>query len=490
MNCVLVIDQGTTSSRSILFDQNSRIVFTAQREFTQHFPADGWVEHCPKEIFQTVVGTAREVLHYASANNCTVAAIGITNQRETTIVWDKKTGEPIYNAIVWQDRRTADYCAQLKAAGHEEMIQARTGLLLDPYFSASKVNWILNNVDGARRRAENGELAFGTVDSYLTFKLTGGKSHVTDATNASRTSLFNIREQCWDAELLKLFCVPSVMLPQVLDCAADFGESDANVVGEVIPITGIAGDQQAAAIGQGCFTPGAIKSTYGTGCFVLTNSGEKIIQSKNKLLATVAYRLDGKTTYALEGSIFIAGASVQWLRDELQIIENAKQTESYARALQSNSGVYLVPAFTGLGAPYWDANSRGALFGITRATGRAELARAALESVCYQTSDLLNAMAEDGVKPDSLKIDGGMAANNWLAQFLSDVLNLPVVRAPLLETTALGAARLAGFKAGVYNQLGSEISTKSSDQFKPVMAEKQRIELLAGWKKSVEKVLT
>jgi glycerol kinase len=489
--CVLAIDQGTTSTRSILFDARGKILFTAQREFKQHFPADGWVEHSPEDIISTALETAREALQSADSTGYRVAAIGISNQRETTVVWDRATGEPVYNAIVWQDRRTAEQCAQMKLAGQEKEIRCRTGLLLDPYFSASKVAWILDNVAGARGRAENGELAFGTIDSYLIFRLTNGARHVTDATNASRTSLFNIQSQSWDSELLRIFKVPDSLLPTVLDCTADFGMCDPRVLGRAIPIFGVAGDQQAAAIGQGCFEPGAIKSTYGTGCFVLSNTGDRVIESKNKLLSTVAYRLGGKTTYALEGSIFVAGAAVQWLRDGLKILDSAAETESLASSLDGNSGIYLVPAFTGLGAPHWDPLARGAIFGITRATGRAEFARAALESVCYQTADLLSAMADDGVSPAALKIDGGMAANSWLAQFLADIVDLPVARAPILETTALGAARLAGVKAGVYESLKAEaIEPMGGDSFQPDMSEAHRARLLAGWRESVAKVLS
>ncbi len=489
--CILSIDQGTTSTRSMLFDAHGKILFASQREFKQYFPADGWVEHSPEEIVGTALETAREALHSAESTGHRVAAIGITNQRETTVVWDRRTGEPVYNAIVWQDRRTADLCARMKLDGQEQEIRKRTGLLLDPYFSASKAAWILDSVEGARDRAKNGELAFGTIDSYLIFRLTGGASHVTDATNASRTSLFNIQNQTWDSELLRIFDVPESMLPTVLDCAANFGTCDPAVLGEATPILGVAGDQQAAAIGQGCFEPGSIKSTYGTGCFVLSNSGDSMIESKNKLLSTIAYRLDGKTTYALEGSIFVAGASVQWLRDGLQIVDNATETEALANGLDSNSGVYLVPAFTGLGAPHWDPHARGAIFGITRATGRAEFARAALESVCYQTADLLSAMADDGVNPAMLKIDGGMVANNWMAQFLANIVDLPVVRAPILETTALGAARLAGFEAGVYNSLkATEVEASTGDSFQSDMLDSRRVELLAGWRESVGKVLS
>ncbi len=490
-DCILAIDQGTTSTRSMLFDAAGKAIFTAQREFKQYYPADGWVEHSPEDIFTSVLATTREALEYAKTQGYRVAAMGITNQRETTVVWERCSGQPIYNAIVWQDRRTSDTCARMRADGQEAGVRSKTGLLLDPYFSASKVTWILDNVEGARNRAEKGELLFGTIDSYLIYRLSNGAHHVTDATNASRTNLFNIVDQTWDNELLRLFNVPAVMLPSVLDCAATFGSSDPAILGETIPILGVAGDQQAAAIGQGCFQVGDIKSTYGTGCFALSNTGEHIIESKNRLLTTVAYRLEGKVHYALEGSIFVAGASVQWLRDELQVIADATETEALASGLEGNQGVYLVPAFTGMGAPYWDPQARGAIFGITRATGRAEFARAALESVCYQTTDLLAAMAEDGVKPVSLKIDGGMVANNWLAQFLSNMVDLPVVRAPILETTALGVARLAGFKTGVYDRLYRPVAEGGAhDVFQPDMAAGLRDKLLGEWHDSVKKVLS
>ncbi|MEM7207308.1 MAG: glycerol kinase GlpK [Pseudomonadota bacterium] len=489
--CVLAIDQGTTSSRSMLFDEGGNPIASAQREFKQHYPAAGWVEHSPHDIVNTVVETAREMLAHADENGYRVAAIGVTNQRETTIVWDRKTGEPIYNAIVWQDRRTADRCAQLRDSGAQSDVVERTGLLVDPYFSASKISWILDNVSGARARAKRGELAFGTVDSYLIYHLTGGAKRVTDATNASRTSVFNITRQTWDDELLRLFDVPGLLLPDVLDCIDDFGMASSKVLGEAIPIFGVAGDQQAAAIGQGCFEVGDVKSTYGTGCFVLSNTGTKKLTSKNKMLSTIAYRLSGKTTYALEGSIFIAGAGVQWLRDELQLVERASETEALARGLENNGGVYLVPAFTGLGAPHWDPDARGAIFGLTRGSGKAHIARATLESVCYQTNDLLDAMQDDGVPMRSLKIDGGMVANNWLAQFLTDIVNLPITRAKVAETTALGAARLAGYKAGVYDTIAApESNVEASNRFDPAMHADLRRDLLAGWQNAVERTLT
>lgn len=486
-SCIMSIDQGTTSSRAIVFSQTGEIIAVAQQEFEQHYPADGWVEHDPEDIWESTITTAKAVFESAEAKGYQVAAIGITNQRETTVVWDRVTGKPIYNAIVWQDRRTADVCRALVDGGHEQSVQQKTGLLLDPYFSGSKVAWILDNVDGARARAEAGELAFGTIDSFLIWRLTDGKCHLTDATNASRTSLFNIQDQTWDEELLALFQVPASLLPEVKDCAADFGHADESLFGRPVPITGVAGDQQAATIGQGCFSPGTIKSTYGTGCFVLMNTGSEMQVSKNRLLSTVAYRLDGKTTYALEGSIFVAGAAVQWLRDGIKIVEKASETEAIAAGLEDNGGVYLVPAFTGLGAPHWDPEARASIFGMTRATGRAELVRATLESVCYQTSDLFRAVAEDGLEPAQLRVDGGMVANDWLVQFLSDILDLSVDRPQVMETTALGAAYLAGLQVGLYQSL-DDISEnwRREARFEPNMKTAERERLLGRWQKAVE----
>lgn len=453
-NYILAIDQGTTSSRAILFDRTGNIEAVSQYEFTQYFPNDGWVEHDPEEIWDTVFRAVQDVLETAGADGKTIACIGITNQRETTIVWDRKTGKPIYNAIVWQDRRTAPTCRALTADGCLEAVQKRTGLLLDPYFSATKIAWILDNVEGARDKALAGELAFGTVDSFLIWRLTGGKVHATDATNASRTSIFNIELQEWDDDLLRTFRVPRQVLPEVRDSSDDFGMTDPDLFdGLQIPITGVAGDQQAAAIGQCCFSVGDIKSTYGTGCFVILNTGDELVRSSSQLLTTVAYRLNGKTTYALEGSIFVAGAAVQWLRDGIEVVESAAETEEMALSVDDSHGVYLVPAFTGLGAPYWDPDARGAILGLTRGTTRAELARATLESVVYQTYDLFTAMADDGVKPLSLKVDGGMVANAWMAQYLSDILKLTVERPKVMETTALGAAYLAGLAVGLYGSL-------------------------------------
>ena len=488
---ILSIDQGTTSSRAMLFDENGRASFTAQREFGQHFPKDGWVEHNAEEIWVTTLDVVREALQKAQADAREIAAIGITNQRETTVVWDRASGEPIYHAIVWQDRRTADYCDSLRARDLEPMVTAKTGLLLDPYFSGTKVNWILDNVDGARERAGQGELAFGTIDCFLIWRLTGGKVHATDATNASRTLLFNIHEQCWDRELLDMLAIPDSLLPEVRDCADDYGITSEKLLGEKIPIAGVAGDQQAALIGQACFEPGMIKSTYGTGCFMVLNTGEQALASNNKLLTTVAYRLDGKTTYALEGSIFVAGAAVQWLRDGIGIIDSAHETEALAESLQSNKGVYLVPAFTGLGAPHWDPDARGAIFGITRDTGTAELVRATLESVCYQTFDLLEAKRRDGLEPTRLRVDGGMVQNNWLCGFLADILDIVVERPLETETTALGAAYLAGLKVGLFASLGDIAARWQAErEFDPEMDIHQRNLLLADWHEAVIKVKT
>lgn len=488
---ILSLDQGTTSSRAILFDQNGRSIFSSQLEFTQYFPNDGWVEHDPEEIWETTLSVVLDTINYAKENGLEIVAIGITNQRETAILWERATGKPIYNAIVWQDRRTANYCESLRNQGAESSVSHKTGLLIDPYFSGTKVNWILDNVEGARGRAERGELAFGTIDTFLIWRLTEGQSHVTDATNASRTMMFNIHDQCWDDELLDLLSVPKSILPEVLDCAADFGLSTQSILGAEIPIAGVVGDQQAALVGQACFIPGMIKSTYGTGCFMVLNTGDQVLTSNNKLLSTVAYRLNGKTTYALEGSIFVAGAAIQWLRDGIGIIENASQTESMAASLDSNKGVYMVPAFTGLGAPHWDPDARGAILGITRDTGPVEFVRATLESVCYQTFDLLEAKRRDGVQPTQLRVDGGMVNNNWFCGFLADILNVTVERPVVTETTALGAAFLAGLHIGMYTSL-DEISNiwKVDKKFEPEMSNTERNRLLADWHHAVIKVKT
>ena len=494
---VLAIDQGTTSSRAILFGPDQSIIAVAQQEFTQHFPKSGWVEHDCEEIWNTVVAVCRDALAKANLAAGDVAAIGITNQRETTLIWDRATGQAVHNAIVWQDRRTADFCAELKQAGHEEEVTARSGLLLDPYFSGTKVRWLLDNVDGVRERAENGELAFGTVDSFLIWRLTGGKRHVTDATNAARTLMYNIGENCWDDHLLDILGVPKALLPEVLDCAADFGVADADILGAELPIYGVAGDQQAATIGNACFEPGMFKSTYGTGCFALLNTGKDKVTSKNRMLTTIAYRLNGETTYALEGSIFMAGATVQWLRDGLKIIDDAAQTGSMADEADNEQNIYLVPAFTGLGAPYWDADARGAIFGMTRNTGPNEFARAALQAVCYQTCDLLNAMhadwpaAQSGSGSTVLRVDGGMVASDWTMQYLSDMLDAPVDRPIILETTALGVAWLAGSRAGVWPDQAGFADTWARDRrFEPSMSDDVRKERYAGWQDAVNRTLS
>ncbi len=487
---ILAIDQGTTSSRAIVFDQAARIVSSAQEEFPQHYPRDGWVEHDPEDIWRTTLATARTAFAEAEKTGGKVAAIGATNQRETTILWDRATGAPIHNAIVWQDRRTATVCAELREQGMETHVTARTGLLLDPYFSATKAAWILDAVDGARARAENDEIAFGTVDSFLIWRLTGGALHATDATNASRTSLYNIHDNRWDEALLEKFRVPNNVLPIVLDCAADYGETDPELFGRAIPICGVAGDQQAAAIGQACFEPGDIKSTYGTGCFVLVHTGNEVVTSQNKLLSTIAYRLNGETSYALEGSIFIAGAAIQWLRDELGVIKAADETAALADSIESNDGVYLVPAFTGLGAPHWAPDARGAITGLTRGSGKAHFARAALESVVYQTADLMTAIARDGAKAKTLRVDGGMVANDWTMQFLADILGIPVERPKVLETTALGAAYLAGLQGGFF-QGTDEIAERwrLDARFQPAMSPETRKKNLDGWAAALGRTL-
>lgn len=494
MTYILAIDQGTTSSRAILFRPDTSIAAVAQQEFPQHFPASGWVEHDPEDIWNTTVATCRAALTKASATAKDVAAIGITNQRETTIVWDRATGAAIARAIVWQDRRTADVCAQLRKAGHAKTITAKTGLVVDPYFSGTKIAWLLDNVPGARARAERGELMFGTVDSFLLWRLTGGAVHATDATNASRTLLFNIHTGAWDDELLALLRVPRTMLPEVRDCAADFGKTIPELFGGAIAISGIAGDQQAAVIGQACFTAGMMKSTYGTGCFAVLNTGVLPVASKNNLLTTIAYQFNGRRTYALEGSIFIAGAAVQWLRDGLRVVASAAETGALAASADDTQDVYLVPAFVGLGAPYWNPDVRGALFGLTRATGPKELARATLESVCFQTNDLLQAMRADWPEAAAarmmLRVDGGMAASDWTMQRLSDLLDAPVDRPEIMETTALGAAFLAGLTAGIY-----ESPERFADhwrlerRFMPAMDAATRTRKLGGWHDAVTRLL-
>jgi glycerol kinase len=489
---ILALDQGTTSSRAIVFGADLSIRGLAQREFAQHYPAPGWVEHDPEDIWRTTVETARQAVAGAGAAAGEIAAVGITNQRETCLVWDRRTSKPIHRAIVWQDRRTAEMCRRLRDEGHEPSVTARTGLLLDPYFSATKIAWLLDHVEGARQLAEAGHLAFGTVDTFLVWQLTGGKVHATDATNASRTLLYDIAKGRWDADLLKLFAIPRALLPEVRDSNAGFGTTEPSILGAALPILGVAGDQQAATIGQACFAPGMVKATYGTGCFALLNTGPQPVASRNRLLTTVAYQLDGRRTYALEGAIFIAGAAVQWLRDGLKIIASAPESGALAAAADPRQDVYLVPAFVGLGAPYWQPEARGALFGLTRGTGPGEIARAALEAVCYQTRDLVEAMRGDWAADAKsvLRVDGGMVASDWTMQCLADILDAPVERPVVQETTALGAAWLAGHKAGVWPDAEGFARLWRLDRaFAPALAAAERERKYAGWKRAVEAVL-
>ncbi len=488
---IIAIDQGTTSSRAILFNEYGTILAQKGSELPQIFPKDGWVEHDPEAIWNTTIDATRAIVATAKQQGTTPLAIGITNQRETAIVWDRATGKPIHNGIVWQDRRTAGICHVLKADGHEEAVTAKTGLLLDPYFTATKLSWILDHIEGARDRAIAGELCFGTVDSFLIWRLTNGAVHATDATNASRTSLYNIHDNDWDDDLLSLFDVPREGLPEVMDCAAEFGIADKDLIGIALPIRGVAGDQQAAAIGQGCFKSGALKSTFGTGCFLIINTGDTAIASTNKLLTTIGYRLKGQTSYALEGSIFVSGAIVQWLRDGLQIIASAPETESMASGMSGNNGVYMVPALTGLGAPHWQPDARGAIYGITRDTGPADFARAALESVAYQTNDLLTAITGDGIAVSVMRVDGGMTENNWLMQFLADIINLPVDRPVVRETTALGAAMLALMQSDPSITLDGIASRWQRDAgFAPKMDASTRRDLVVGWNLAMQRTLT
>ena len=492
MTYILAIDQGTTSSRGIIFDSDMTIVAMDSQEFTQHFPKSGWVEHEPDDLWETTVQTAKGAIAKAGITAADVAAIGITNQRETTLVWDKETGEPVHRAIVWQDRRTSEFCAELRAEGFEATITERTGLLADPYFSATKVRYILQTVDGALEKAKAGQLLFGTVDCYLIWRLTGGKAHATDATNAARTMLYDIRQGRWSKTICERFDIPMSMLPEVKDCNADFGVTD--VLGADIPIYGVAGDQQAATIGQACFEPGMLKSTYGTGCFALLNTGDTLVTSQNRLLGTIAYQFDGKPTYALEGSIFIAGAVVQWLRDGLGIIAKAADTHPLAEKADPEQELYLVPAFTGIGAPHWDAEARGAIFGLTRGSGPAEFAKAALESVGFQTRELLDAMKNDWQGAETqgvLRVDGGMSASDWAMQFLSDIIDAPVDRPDVLETTALGVAWLAGAKAGIYpDRAGFAANWAVERRFDPVMDAETRERRYSGWQDAVGRTLT
>ena len=493
MTHILAIDQGTTSTRAIVFDAALTPVASAQEEFAQHYPDSGWVEHVPGDLWDTTIETCRAALAEARVEPDKIAGIGITNQRETVLVWDRDTGRPVYNAIVWQDRRTADICNRLRESGHEPEVTARTGLLLDPYFSGTKLAWLLDTVDGARAAAEAGRLLFGTVDSYLIWRLTGGAAHVTDATNAARTLLYNIAEGAWDAEICRMLNVPMAMLPEVLDCAAEFGTTDPAVFGAEVPIRGVAGDQQAATVGQACFAPGMMKSTYGTGCFALLNTGAERVASSNRLLTTIAYQLGGKPTYALEGSIFIAGAVVQWLRDGLGLIDAAPETQALADAADPHQDVIIVPAFTGLGAPYWNAECRGAVYGLSRNSGPAEMARAALESVGFQTRDLLDAMKADwpGATDGALRVDGGMTASDWTMQSLADLTGQPVDRPVIRETTALGAAWLAGMQAGVAPDADGFARTWALDtQFTPALDPERREARVARWRRAVSATLS
>ena len=488
---IISIDQGTTSSRAILFDLKGKPIFVSQTEFTQYFPNDGWVEHDPEEIWKTTLKVLRNVIKKSKALKGKILTIGITNQRETTILWDKTTGKAIYNAIVWQDRRSSEYCKKLIRKKKETIIYNKTGLLIDAYFSATKIKWILDNVPKAKELIKKKRLLFGTVDCFLLWKLTNGKDHATDATNASRTMLFNISTNDWDKQILRILKIPREILPTVKDCSADFGYTDSSLTGTSYPITGMVGDQQSATIGQCCFEPGSLKSTYGTGAFVLLNTGSKKVYSKNRLLTTIGYRINGKTTYALEGSIFIAGAGVQWLRDKIKFIKKASDTEKIIKSLKSNNGIYLVPAFTGLGAPHWAANARGVLTGLTRDTGPKEIVRATVESVAYQTLDLFDAMNNDGLRPKIVKVDGGMVKNNWFSQFLADVVDVKVLRPKVEETTALGAAFMAGLQIGVYKSLKDISNNWQVDRtFHPKMKSSNRKNLIKGWNKAIRKTLS
>ncbi len=488
-NYLLAIDQGTSSSRTVIYDHSARVQASAQQEFKQIYPQAGWVEHDPEAIWSSVHAVTKKAMHDLGVAASDITAIGITNQRETTLVWDRESGLCIYNAIVWQDRRTATGCENLRSDGAEPLVAAKTGLRLDPYFSATKIAWILDNVSGARDLAQRGRLAFGTVDSFLLWRLTRGRVHATDATNASRTLLFNIHSQQWDDELLELFDIPRNMLPEVFDCAADFGETDDAIVGGAVPILGIAGDQQAALIGQAGFREGMTKSTYGTGCFVIANTGQEALASQNKLLSTVASRIAGEVTYGLEGSVFVAGSAIQWLRDELKIINSAAESEHIAQTTGIVDDVFVVPAFAGLGAPYWDPHARGAILGLTRGSGCNEIVTATLQSVAFQTRDLIDAMSDDGVAPSIIRVDGGMVANEWFLQFLADILDIPVERPKNVESTALGAAYLAGFQSGVIKSV-EEIAAKwhRDAVFEPVMTSDRRRNLLNGWSAAVARI--
>ena len=488
MNGILAIDQGTTSSRAIIFSKSGKKLISSQLEFKQFFPKNGWVEHNPNEIWSTTIKVTKNVLLKSKKFKINIKALGITNQRETTVCWDKRTGEPVYNAIVWQDRRTENYCKKIKKK--EKLIRKKTGLFLDPYFSATKIKWIIDNVPKAKKLFKKNELLFGTIDTFLIWKLTNGKIHATDATNASRTMLFNITSNKWDKDILKIFNLNEKILPTVKNSADDFGFTSEKIVGQKIKISAVLGDQQAAAIGQACFEKGSVKSTYGTGAFLLMNTGEKKIMSKNKLITTICYRINNKTTYALEGSIFIAGAGVQWLRDKIRLIDNAYETEKIAKSKKNSKGVYVVPAFTGLGAPYWNSKSRGLITGLTRDSDWRDLVRATIESVAYQTSDLFLSMRKDGLNPKSVKVDGGMVSNNWFVQFLSEILKIKITRSKINETTALGAAYMAGYQNGIYRSLSDiKQNWKKDRDFKPKFNKSYRNKLLQGWQQAIKKTL-
>ena len=488
MNGILAIDQGTTSSRAIIFSKSGKKLISSQLEFRQFFPKNGWVEHNPNEIWSTTIKVTKNVLLKSKKLKINIKALGITNQRETTICWDKRTGEPVYNAIVWQDRRTENYCKKIKK--NEKLIRKKTGLFLDPYFSATKIKWIIDNVPKAKKLFKKNELLFGTIDSFLIWKLTNGKIHATDATNASRTMLFNITSNKWDKDILKIFKLNEKILPTVKNSADDFGFTSEKIVGQKIRISAVLGDQQAAAIGQACFEKGSVKSTYGTGAFLLMNTGEKKLISKNKLITTICYRINNKTTYALEGSIFIAGAGVQWLRDKIRLIENAYETEKIAKSKKNSKGVYVVPAFTGLGAPYWNSKSRGLIMGLTRDSDWRDLVRATIESVAYQTYDLFLSMRKDGLNPKSVKVDGGMVSNNWFVQFLSEILKIKITRSKINETTALGVAYMAGYQNGIYTSLNDiKQNWKKDRDFKPKFNKSYRNKLLQGWQQAIKKTL-
>ncbi len=488
MNGILAIDQGTTSSRAIIFSKSGKKLISSQLEFKQFFPKNGWVEHNPKEIWSTTIKVTKNVLLKSKKLKINIKALGITNQRETTVCWDKRTGEPVYNAIVWQDRRTENYCKKIKKK--EKLIRKKTGLFLDPYFSATKIKWIIDNVPKAKKLFKKNELLFGTIDTFLIWKLTNGKIHATDATNASRTMLFNITSNKWDKDILKIFKLNEKILPTVKNSADDFGFTSEKIVGQKIKISAVLGDQQAAAIGQACFEKGSVKSTYGTGAFLIMNTGEKKIMSKNKLITTICYRINNKTTYALEGSIFIAGAGVQWLRDKIRLIDNAYETEKIAKSKKNSKGVYVVPAFTGLGAPYWNSKSRGLITGLTRDSDWRDLVRATIESVAYQTSDLFLSMRKDGLNPKSVKVDGGMVSNNWFVQFLSEILKIKITRSKINETTALGAAYMAGYQTGIYRSLSDiKQNWKKDRDFKPKFNKSYRNKLLQGWQQAIKKTL-